>query len=181
MSASHKSPTIQMFRLMLYRRPLHPELFRLENRRLERHGDYEVENWITPGGHVVRMSLGSQVMSEVVIESGNHLPETGLMHALPCFGEKDFETDPEGRIKYFTTLQTEQLTDNLYQATLREMQSFVRETGSLSHEWMDPEGVICLSALDVQKYRKEYHFQSYHLLGGSGTVLRTQSIFEIVK
>jgi len=181
MSTSHKSPAIQMFRPMLYRRPLHPELFTLEARRMDRHGEYEVESWLIPGGHVVRFSLPKQVMTEAVIESGDHLPETGLIHALPCFGEKDFETDPEQRIKYYTTIQTEQLTDNLYQATLREMKDFARETGSLEFSWADGDGVPCLSILDAQKYRKEYHLQAYHLLGVSGTVLRTQSIFEIVK
>ena len=181
MSTSHKSPAIQMFRLMLYRRPLHPELFPLEARRIDRHGEYEVENWVTPGGHVVRFSLPHQVMTEAVLENGDHLPETGLIHALPCFGEKDFETGPEDRLQYYTTIQTEQLSDNLYQATLAEMRDFARETGSLVHEWTDTDGVACLSMLDAQKYRKEYHFQSYHLLGVSGTVLRTQSIYEIIK
>lgn len=181
MSTSHKSPSIQMFRMMLYSRPLHPELFALETRRIDRHGEYEVETWITPGGHVVRFSLPEQVLTETVLEHGDHLPETGLVHVLPCFGEKDFETDPTQRLKYYTTIQTEQLSDNLYQATLREMQDFARETGSLVHGWKDGDGVECLSMVDGQKYRKEYHFQTYHLLGVTGTVLRTQSIFEIIK
>jgi len=181
MSTNHKSPAIQMFRMMLYRRPLHPELFKLEARRMDRHGEYEVENWVTPGGHVVRFSLPNQVMTETVLENGDHLPETGLVHALPCFGEKDYEAGPEGRLQYYTTIQTEQLSDNLYQATLQEMRDFAREAGSLVHEWTDGDGVSCLSMIDAQKYRKEYHFQSYHLLGISGTVLRTQSIFEMIQ
>ncbi len=181
MSVSPKSAAAQLYRMMLYQRPLHPELFPLEVRRTDRHGDYEVEMWLTPGGHVVRFSAFGHVLCETVIESGDHLPETGLVHALPCIGEKDYElTDPPGRIGYVTTIQTEQLTDNLFTSTLREMVDFAKETGGLAHRWESPSGGTNLSVLDFQKYRKEFHIQSYHLLAGGGSVLRTQSIFEII-
>ncbi len=180
MSISHKSPNTQVLRMMVYRRALHPELFDLQTRRTDRHGDYEAESWLTPGGHVVRFQYNGQVLTETVVEQGNHLPETGLVHALPCLGEKDYEMEAEGPIGFVTTIQTEVLTENLYLATLREMQDFTHETGSLSHEWTDASGGPCFSVLDTQKYKREFHIQSYHLVGTTGVVLRTQSIFEIV-
>jgi len=180
MSVSHKSSSIQSFRLMAYNRPLHPELFDLQARRIDRHGDYEAENWLSPAGHVVRFAFDGEVMTEAVLSNADHLPEIGLVHALPCLGEKEFqyEPKPEDKIGYVTTIQTEALTDNLYAATLREMKDFARETGSLSHSYNDAEGAACLSVLDTQKYRREFHLQSYHLLGSANLVLRTQSIFE---
>jgi hypothetical protein len=183
MSVSHKSSSIQAFRLMAYCRPLHPELFDLQARRTERHGDYEVENWLSPAGHVVRFAYGGDVMTEAVIDNADHLPEVGLVHALPCLGEKEFqfEPEPEDKIGYVTTIQTEALTENLYGATFREMKDFAHETGSLSHSYTDKEGAACLSVLDTQKYRNEFHMQSYHLLGTPSLVLRTQSIFEVRK
>lgn len=181
MSVGHKSSANQMFRMMIYGRALHPELFELQARRLDRHGDYEVESWITTSGHHVRFHIGGEVITEVVIDRGDHLPETGLIYALPCLGEKDYEMDPVGNLGYVSTIQTEQLTDNLYVATYREMQDFANETSSISREWTDDDGVPCLSILDTQKYKHEFHLQSYHLLGSSGTVLRTQSIFEVLQ
>lgn len=177
-----KSSNVQLFRLMIYNRPLHPELFELQQRSAFRYGDYEVENWLVPAGHVVRFQVGDQMLTETVIEAGDHLPETGLMHALPCLGEKDYSmmpTEEASRIAYVTTVQTESLTDNLYNATYREMVDFAEEAHALSCEFRDADGVPCLSVLDLQRYRREYHIQAYHLLGGSGTVLRTQSIFEV--
>jgi hypothetical protein len=165
---------------MVYRRALHPELFELHSRRCHRHGDYEVESWLAPAGHVVRFQVGEQCMTEAVIENGDHLPEHGLVHALPCLGEKDFELEPEARIGYVTTVQTESLTDNLYSSTLREMRDFASESSALSHEWKDSEGGQNLSVIDVQKYKREFHLQSYHLIGSAGMVLRTQSIFEVL-
>lgn len=182
MSVSSKSSAAQLYRMMLYQRPLHPELFPLEVRRTDRHGDYEVEMWLVPRGHVVRFNALGDVLCETVVDAGDHLPETGLVHALPCLGEKDFELeDPPGQIGYVTTIQTEQLSENLYNATLKEMVDFARETGGLAHRWENAEGGVNLSVLDCQKYRAEFHIQSYHLIAGAGTVLRTQSIFEILE
>ena len=69
MSISHKSSNIQIFRLMAYRRALHPELFNLQCRRMYRHGEYEAEGWILPSGHVVRFQVGDDTMTEVVVEN----------------------------------------------------------------------------------------------------------------
>lgn len=180
MSISHKSAHTQIFRLMLYRRALHPELFNLQDRRCYKHGDYEVELWIAPAGHVARFTAMRHCLTEAVIENGDHLPETGLIHALPCLGEKDYQLNAEGPLGYVTTVQTESLTDNLYMATFREMQDFAAESRAVFHSWKEQDGSSSLSLVDVQKYRKQFHLQSYHLIGSTGLVLRTQSIFEII-
>ncbi len=165
---------------MLYQRALHPELFELQDRRMHRHGEYEAETWLVPGGHVVRYQADGQCLTETVVEDGDHLPEHGLLHALACLGEKDYELQPHesAKVGYVTTIQTEFLTDNLYASTYREMLDFADENESLCHEWIDIEGGPNLSLLDVQKYRGEFHFQSYHMINFCGLVLRTQSIFE---
>jgi len=193
---THKSSNIQMFRLMLYRRPLHPELFSIQARSVFRTSEYEVESWLMPAGHVVRFQHQDQTLTETVIESGDHLPETGLVHALPCLGEKEFEmtspqvedssgaansANPSSTLGYMTTIQTEALSDNLYMATYREMVDFAEETGALMYQWNEKvTGTVCLTILDSEKYKSEYQIQSYHLLGSNGMVLRTQSIFEIL-
>jgi hypothetical protein len=180
MSISPKSISAQLFRMMIYQRALHPELFHLQGRRTESHEKFEAECWVIPAGHVVRFQANGTTLTETVIEKGDHLPEMGLVNAIPCLGEKDYEMEGDDlRVGYVTTIQTETLTDNLYMATYREMRDFITETQALACQWSDADGVPCLSLLDTQKYRKEYHFQAYHLLGVSGTVLRTQSIFEV--
>ena len=181
MGVSHKSFSTQTFRLMVYQRALHPELFELKDRRLHRHSDYEAETWICPSGHLARFQVGQDCLTETVIEEGDHLPEHGLLHVLPCQGEKEFEKQPkDGKIGYVTTIQTEALTDNLYLSTFREMLEFAEESQSLCHQWSEDSGHQSLSVLDFQMYRREFHIQSYHLIGSCSMVLRTQSIFEWV-
>ena len=186
-SHSHKTSNIQLYRMMIHDRPLHPELFDLQARRMHRQNEYEVECWVFEGGHVARFTAltgpaNRRVLNETVITGGDHLPENGLVHALPCLGEKDYELERPNRKKqlgFVTTIQTEQLSDNLYQATFRELQEFGREVSALRYEWADEDGGRCLSMIDAQNFRGEYHLQSYHLIAGGGFVLRTQTIFEL--
>ncbi|MBX2851947.1 MAG: hypothetical protein KTR15_09405 [Phycisphaeraceae bacterium] len=178
MTINSKSSIAQIPKLMLYKRPLHPELFSFKARRVDRHGDYEVETWLVNGGHVVRFVLDGQSLVEAVLEGNDHLPESNLAHALPCLGEKEYEFEGEGNVAYFTTLQTESLTENLYLATFREMRDFATEVGALQFEQETPAGPN-LYVLDCQKYKNEFHVQGYHLTAGNGNVLRTQSVFEI--
>jgi hypothetical protein len=178
MTINSKSSIVQIPKLMLYKRPLHPELFSFKARRVDRHGDYEVETWLVNGGHVVRFVLDGQSLVEAVLEGNDHLPESNLAHVLPCLGEKEYDFESEGHVSYFTTLQTESLTENLYLATFREMRDFATEVGALQFEQETPAGPN-LYVLDCQKYKNEFHVQGYHLTAGNGNVLRTQSVFEI--
>lgn len=180
MSISSKTAVSQIPKLMVYRRPLHPELFSFHARRTDRHGDYEIESWVVERGHLVKFMVDGQCMTEAVLEGGENLPEAGLAHALPCIGEKEYDHGVEGRIHYLSTLQTEALTENLYLATYREMVEFARDTNALSHA-EDTAAGPNLVVLDCQKYKREFHFQGYHLTAHNGTVLRTQSVFEIVE
>ena len=177
-SVGHKSFNAQLFRLMVYQRALHPELLKLQGRWLYRHGDYEAECWITPSGHAVRFQVDKNTLTEVVIEKGDHLPELGLVHALPCLGEKDYQLDDNSHIGYVTTVQTESLSENLYRATYLEMKDYADKSNALTHGWQSDDGTSNLSILDIQKFKREFHVQSYHLIGSSSMVLRTQSIFE---
>ena len=174
------NPLLQVPKHILYRRPLHPELFAIKDRRVIRHGDYEAECWLMENGHAVRFSIDSASLMEVCVEGGDHLPETGMVQILPCFGERDHEQDPIGGVGYMTSLQTENLSENLYNSTLEELIQFAEETGAMYQSWHTAAGKT-LFVLDVQRYRREFHVQAYHLRPDGGSVLRTQSVFEIVR
>ncbi|MGD9692282.1 MAG: hypothetical protein AB7G17_12670 [Phycisphaerales bacterium] len=179
MSASTKATNLlQAYRLVLYKRSLHPELFKVRNRITVVYGAYEFEGWVMPGSHVMRFQHDGHCASELVTEQESGLPERGVAAAFPCAGERDFEHAFGERMKYMSTVQTETLSENLYNATYDELLDFAREVDAAAHLWTDADGGKCLSFLDVQRYRKEIHAQSYHLISAGGLVLRTQSIFE---
>lgn len=180
MSLSNKSPSTQIFRMLVYQRALHPELFRIQDRRTFQHGDYELESWIMAGGHALRFQTGGHCVTEIVTDQDIALPERGLLQSLPCIGEKEHEEQVNERLGFVTAVQTENLSDNLYAATFAEMRDFAGETGAMTHFWADEDGGSNLSILDIQRFKREIHAQSYHLIASGGFVLRTQSIFEKV-
>ena len=179
MTLSNKTPSVQTYRLLMYQRALHPELFGIEGRRTITQPGYELESWIVPGGHVLRFQVGGQCVSEAVVDQDHQLPERGLLEVLPCLGEKELDEKVADTIRYVSSVQTEMLSDNLYAATFREMKDFAEEAEAMYYAWSDSEGASNLSVVDLQRYRSEVHAQCYHLIGSAGFVLRTQSIFEI--
>lgn len=177
MSTPLKSASLQAYRLFLYRRALHPELFSIKGRRMHRYGSYEFESWIMPGQHVMRFLYNNQNATEVITGGDVLLPQRGLVSALPCAGEKDHDHRYSDEVNFMTSIQTETLPENIYASTYEELTEFGKENEALMHFW-DEEAGPCASILDIQLLRNEVHAQAYHLLSPGGVVIRTQSIFE---
>jgi hypothetical protein len=178
-SASRNS-SLQNYHMLAFRKALHPEFFGIEGRQRVQHGDYETEAWIFRGGHSLRFTLQGFCMSEIVVEQIDQIPDRGLIAALPCAGERDFEEKVADNIVFMTTMQTETLSDHLYLGTYKEMLQHARENDSLFAVWTDGAGKPNLSLIDVQHFRHEAHVQGYHLRSDCGLVLRTQSMIQIV-
>ncbi|MEL7473620.1 MAG: DUF2617 family protein [Planctomycetota bacterium] len=181
MSVPAKSTCLQNYQIILYNRALHPELFELNGRRVERHGDYELETWIMPGSHMLRFGQREHCSCELVTPQERDLPTHGVISAAFCAGERDYEHafEPHG-VTYLSTVQTETLSENLYIATFDEMNRHALSNDSLVHRWDDEHGRN-LSMLDCQQFNTEVHVQSFHLLAQGGLVLRTQTIFETAR
>ncbi len=177
MTSAARQNVLQAYQIVLYDRALHPELFQLQGRRVVRHGDYELEAWVLPGQHLLRFECKALCLTELLTDQDKSVPQ-GSVSAFLCTSERDFDQSfPKHKVNYMTTVQTETLTENLYAATYDEMLDFARQTQALSHRWSDEAGK-CLSLIDIQRYSREVHAQTYHLMASTGMVLRTQTIFE---
>ncbi len=178
MDPGTKLSSLQSYQTILYGRALHPELFTLRARRHVETADFEFEAWLTPGGHIIRFERGRVCACELVSDAEENLPSTGVLSALLCAGEREFEHRFErSDVNYMTSVQTETLSENLYLATFDELASFAEECKALVHRYDTPYGPS-LSVLDFQVYSGEVHVQAYHLQAPGYLVLRTQSIFE---
>jgi len=178
MNVPTKSNVLQTYQVVLYNKALHPEFFPLKGRRVVNQGGYELETWVMPGSHVLRFEYKTLCACELLTDQDRNLPAAGVVRAFLCAGEHDFEHDfTKDKVTYLTTVQTEILSENLYNSTYQELKNFARESGALTHTWADDAG-RCLSMVDVQRFNTEVHAQSYHLVASAGLVLRAQTIFE---
>ena len=178
MNAPAKSSSLQAYRLILYRRALHPELFDVKGRRTVSHGVYDFEAWILPAGHLLRFQFDGSCATELVTCQEEGIPDRGVVVAMPCAGEREHEEEVAEKIKYLSSVQTEQLPESLYRSTYDELVAFGKDGGALMHTWTDEDGGRCASIVDIQRFRREVHAQAYHLSAQGGLVLRSQAIFE---
>jgi len=168
---------LQSYQTILYNKALHPDLFQIQRRRVITCPAYEAELWLMPGSHGIRFEHGSICATELVTDQESGLPSEGVLGTFLCAGERDFEHRfARSGAGYMTSVQTETLSENLFISTYDEMMAHAKQQDALSLSWHD--GGPCLSVLDSQRYAKEVHIQSYHLIAYGGVVLRTQSIFE---
>lgn len=178
MSQHTKATSLQSYQSVLYGRALHPELFVLKDRKVFKTREYEFEAWIMNGGHMLRFEHKTMCACELVTDQEGSLPDSGVLAAALCAGERDFEHRfPRDGVAYLTTVQTETLSENLFAATFDEMVSFAAEVNGMCSIWEDGAG-RCLSLIDIQRYPQEIHAQAYHLQAHGGVVVRTQTIFE---
>jgi hypothetical protein len=168
----------QTLQLYLYRRPLHPEGFTLKGRKHLTHAGYDLEAWLLPGGHVLSFHAGMLTCCEL-LTSAEDVPVEGAVTGFACTNEHEFSHRfGHERVGYTVNVQTETLSGNLYRMTYEDMLEYARQTDSLAHKWTDEAGRRHLSVLDLQKLPKEVHCQSFHLVGTTGLVIRTQTIFD---
>jgi hypothetical protein len=170
---------LQSYQVMLYGKPLHPELFTARVRRTVKTGTAELEGAVAPGRHMLRFETKGLSACEMLLDHDFGLPEAGLVSRFLAAGEHEFEHRFErAGVNYMLTVQTESLSENLYIATYEELLDYGKEVQGLVLQWTDPAGK-CLSMLDLQRYAKEAHAHCYHMVGNGGLVIRTQTIFEL--
>lgn len=199
-TANAVSPSISTpsHSLILYTRPLHPELVQMKARKTVQlkglgtgpsrlAGAAEFEAWLTPLGHMLRYQTKTHCFCELVTDRDAGLPTSGVAFSVPAIGEKDHEElFTEACVLYTTSLQTETLPAPIYHTTYREMLELAEEVDALLHTWTipttgkDPMGGRCLSMLELQRFDDEMHAQSTHMFPVGGLVLRTQTVFQRV-
>jgi len=172
-----KGPQAGTYHSLLYARALHPGLFTLRGRATERRGDAQVEAWVMSGAHLLRCGKGSHCVCELVTDRDDAVPTTDVVSAVICVGDQDVEHEFETHsIRYFTSVQTESLSENLYLTTLDDLTRLGEENRCMQHFWEDEAG-RCLSMIELCAYDDEIHAHCYHLQARGRFVLRTLTMF----
>ena len=168
--------------LMLYGRPLHPELFRTHRSESADRRAYSAEIHLVDGGHVVEFVAGDSHLTEVVVSGPENMPERGLIESLLCRGERYHEAETHPNVRYMISTQEEQLPPTLYEATRQEILDYAQKRELMWTEVAATETRgSALSALDIERRANELLVQSFHLFDDSMMVIKTQGIIEVMK
>lgn len=168
----------QTYTMALFRSAIHPEFFDIEDRIEVQHNGYDFEAWLLKGAHVLRFEYEGTCITEVVSPNVDDLPERGHVSTMVCAGERDHEQEFGDQVTLITSMQIELLPDHLFCDSYQELVEFGEEAGAKIVRYNDND-TESVSIIDFQRYNDQLHVQSYHLKSEHGTVLRTQSIFEL--
>lgn len=165
--------------LVLYSKALHPQHVEMHGRRTVSGRNYELEAWIMRGSHALRLEAAGLCATELVCEFDRRIPTAGivLMHVVTA--EKDVEHRfVKHAVRYVSSIQLETLAPNLYYDAYDEYLRLARANGHLAHTWEQAEG-HGLSVLEIERESTLVTAMGYHLMPATGTVVRTQTMFEM--
>ncbi|GMV98730.1 MAG: DUF2617 family protein [Phycisphaerae bacterium] len=168
-------------RLVLYRRPIHPELFHIHQSRHLQRLAYQADIWIIGLSHVVTVQAGGRCVTEVTADDIEVLPQNGMVTSFQFRGERDhLETFDDG-MRYILSTQVERMSQNLFHASHRDLLNYAATRGMLVRfdDWAESGALVPFTFIDFEARDKELHVQAFHAFPADYTILKTQSIVEV--
>jgi hypothetical protein len=165
----------------LYKRALHPELFRIY---LDRHietANYQADLWIVGLSHLVTFQSGNLIVTELTGASSDLLTDRNLVQQFRFRGERDFQFRFDDGTRYIFSSQVEEMNEHIFRTTYRELVRDARKKGMfVPYKQWATAGLEPFSFLDYETRDRELHVHAYHAFPGEWRILRTQSIFELI-
>jgi hypothetical protein len=164
----------------LYHRPLHPELFRIQQVKHVEQRRYRAELWVVGLSHVVTVQFGNQCLCELISDSSDLLPKAGLVTSFRFRGERDHSQSFDDGVRYILSTQVERMSSNLFPSSYRDLARYGKNRGMFEtfEDW-EYDGLAPFTFMDFDAREREFHVHSFHAFPESQTLLKTQSIFEL--
>jgi hypothetical protein len=164
----------------LYQRPLHPELFRINQVKRVEQRRYTAEIWIVGLSHVVTIQHGNECLTELITDETEVLPKIGLATSFPFRGERDHTQSFGDDLRYILSCQVERMTPNLFPSSHRDLMKYAQKRGLfMSFDDWEVGGIAPFTFIDYEAREHEFHVHAFHAFPDSTTLLKTQSIFEV--
>ncbi|MGD8453450.1 MAG: DUF2617 family protein [Phycisphaerae bacterium] len=166
--------------LLLYDRPLHPELFRHYAAYRVSQGQYHTDIWIVGLSHVVTLTRGQRSVTEVLCPDSDLLPTRGLISRFRLKGERDQERRlPDGWCHMISS-QVETMDEPLYKSVHNDLLRHAQKRGWYVpyDQWGEGE-LVPFSYMDHEARDSEFHIHAFHAFPHDRTLVKTQSIFEL--
>ena len=168
-------------KFVLYRRPLHPELFHIHQSRHITRAAYQADIWVMGLAHIVTVQSSGRCVSEVTTDDIEVLPHNGLVTTFQFRGERDHLEEFDDGMRYILSTQVERMNQNLFHASHRDLLAYASTRGMLVRfdEWVEGDNLVPFSFLDFEARDRELHVQAFHAYPSDFTIVKTQSIIEV--
>ena len=165
----------------VFGRVVSPEWFCVKaSRRISKTG-WEADVRIVDRGHAITWGSGSSRLTEVFVGPEVILPQAGLLYHSRVKRERSKKLTPDRHMEYQTCFEAEKLDAEIF-AHLTEELTLVSAKSDLFHRFaranrMAPAPV---SRLHIEARGKGLSVQSFHTFPDECTIVRVQSLFEVM-
>lgn len=172
-------PAIADLEHLLLARSVHPELYDRVARTHLDSGPAQVNLAITPGGHVLDIQIGRQVLTEIHGTGGLLIPENHRCVRVSISGNRDLTHVLEGGITYQCCFGVEKLEPEVFSRIQLELNADQQHAtlghhfGTGKHSPFGPQSVLFT---DLQA--KSFHLQAFHTFVETSTIVRCQTLIE---
>ena len=171
---------LESLKLVLFERPLHPELFDIHEEIRIRKPSWDAQVWITGCTHVASFSGGDQTLTEVLADNGIPLPQRGLVFSIPFKGEKSHERRCNGGIHYMMNFQVETMSARVYRKTHQDLTRRGEAHGTfVTYPKWRTDSLTPFSYITCDSRPNGLHIMTFHAYPDATTIIKTQSIFEL--
>ncbi len=179
MSVHHKKPRSAGLSVLVYDRPLHPELICADARSARTVGEFDITIWLlNTGGHMLALS-GPHTICELACFPNKSLPDRGLLERIPCKGDKLYDMALGETHHYYLAINEEHVTETLFENSISELLRIAEEQdGVVTHRKNELGQTEGLSVVVTQLHRRAVHIEGFHLLRNARVLVRTQSVIE---
>lgn len=170
-------------RYYLHERPLHPELFDIHLGDHVVRKDFEAQIWVTGCSHVISFFYQGLSLVEVLADVDGELPTSGRLIELPFRREKEHGLLHGGKIRYMMNFQVELMSEKVYAATHHDLARQGAKRGLFVPfpMWMTHPPLTPFSYIDYDVTPRSLHVFAFHAFPDDLTLIKVQSIFELVE
>jgi hypothetical protein len=163
---------------MLYRRPLHPELFPVVASGWAAGSGATAQIRLIPSGHALHWNYEAMWIEEVLGESTMEMPRGGRLLYQSLDGEHTFTFHLNPRYRYHWCVQKEQLPPEQFWHVHEELVAGLRRGVLFHYQPTHRLHLAPLSVVSVQPVRQGLHLTAFHTFPDEWTIVKSQSLLE---
>ncbi len=179
MDISNTNILVSELTFSLYQRPLHPELFKIYDKRQFKNEKYETIIWATGCSHVISVFVNDLCLTELISTPTQMLPRRGLVERFQFKGQRNHKCTLARGLSYMTDFQIEKMSTNLYRQSHMDLEKFARNRGIfVKFSKHEAAGLQPFSYIDFEARKDELHVHTFHAYPDQVTIVKTQSLFD---
>jgi hypothetical protein len=168
--------------LHVFRSVVSPDWFTVRASRRVSRTSWEADVRIIEGGHAITWGSGAFRFNEILVGCENPIPENGRMFYSGVKRERSTRLAPDPRIEYQSCFEAERLDAEVF-AHLSQEILLDAAPADIFHRFTPPSRMAPapVSRLHIEARGKGLSVQAFHTFPEERTIVRVQSLFEVVE